>query len=435
MTLIMNNKLYLILLLATSLNALYDSNSKVIHLTKDNFNDLVINSDDLWIVEFYAPWCGHCKSLAPEYDKAAKALNGMVRFGAVDMDKEQSVGAPFEIKGFPTLKIFGANKKKPTDYNSERTTKAIVDQLISEIRKLASERLNSKGSSSSGSQKSHDHQGHDHHGHDHHGHDHSHDDHAGSSDVVDLTSDNFNNLVLQDGMGWMVIFYAPWCGHCKSALPEWNEAAATMKKEKRIRFGRINCDDHKSACADYNVKGYPTIKWFANGKDEDYQGGRDKASFINFVEGKKEFISPPKPLQEMASQDIFNEACIDNDGGLCVIAFLPSVQDSGAEKRKEYIAELENIKGKHKGKPLSFLWSEGGSNFDFEDSFGLGFGFPALIAIHNGKKKYAVMRSHYNASGIDKFIGDLMVGRVQIQSFYQIPQIKTKKRKVESEEL
>jgi len=69
-----------------------------------------MQSTDLWIVEFYAPWCGHCKSLAPEYDKAAKALEGIVKLGAVDMTTDESVGGPYGIKGFPTIKFFGAKK-------------------------------------------------------------------------------------------------------------------------------------------------------------------------------------------------------------------------------------------------------------------------------------------------------------------------------------
>lgn len=428
----MNSRFVVLALISLSVTALYDSGSKVVQLTAADFESQVINSDEVWIVEFYAPWCGHCKSLAPEYDKAAKALKGIAKVGAVDMTVHQSVGAPYNIQGFPTLKIFGANKKRPTDYNGERTARGIIDSVVSELKKVATERLGGR-SGSSGSQGSHS--GHSHGSHSGHSHGSAGDDHAGSEDVVELTESNFNDLVNQDGIGWMIIFYAPWCGHCKAALPEWNEAAKQMKKEKLIRFARINCDEHKQTCGNYGIRGYPTIKWFANGSNEDYNMGRDKNSFISFVEGKKEFISPPKPLQEMVSQEVFNEACIDNDGGLCIIAFLPSLRDSGEEKRREYIAEIESIKAKHKGKPLSFLWSEGGSNFDFEDSFGLGFGFPALIAIHNGKKKYAVMRTHYNQANIDKFLGDLMVGRVQIQTFYQIPKIKTKKQETKSEEL
>lgn len=54
--------------------ALYPSSSEVVELTPANFDRLVIQSDALWIVEFYAPWCGHCQQLVPEYTKAATAL-------------------------------------------------------------------------------------------------------------------------------------------------------------------------------------------------------------------------------------------------------------------------------------------------------------------------------------------------------------------------
>jgi protein disulfide-isomerase A6 len=54
--------------------ALYPSSSEVVDLTPANFDRLVIQSDAVWIVEFYAPWCGHCQQFVPEYSKAATAL-------------------------------------------------------------------------------------------------------------------------------------------------------------------------------------------------------------------------------------------------------------------------------------------------------------------------------------------------------------------------
>ena len=67
-------------LCALSVRALYDSNSDVIELTEANFKNRVISSNEVWIVEFYAPWCGHCKNLVPEYAKAAKALKVVLIF-------------------------------------------------------------------------------------------------------------------------------------------------------------------------------------------------------------------------------------------------------------------------------------------------------------------------------------------------------------------
>ncbi|MPC17634.1 Protein disulfide-isomerase A6 [Portunus trituberculatus] len=112
-------------LLLGGASALYSSSSEVVDLTPANFQRDVVNSDEVWVVEFYAPWCGHCQRLVPEYQKAAQALKGVVKVGGVNADDHKSLAQQFGINGFPTIKIFGLDKKKPQDYNGQRTAKAI----------------------------------------------------------------------------------------------------------------------------------------------------------------------------------------------------------------------------------------------------------------------------------------------------------------------
>lgn len=93
----------------------------------------------LQILEFYAPWCGHCQNLKPAYEKAARSLDGLAHVAAVDCDDDAN--KPFcgmhGVKGFPTLKIVRPGKKagRPVveDYQGPRTATGIVEAVTAKI--------------------------------------------------------------------------------------------------------------------------------------------------------------------------------------------------------------------------------------------------------------------------------------------------------------
>lgn len=420
-------------------SALYSPNSKVVKLTASNFKDLVINSKDVWFVEFYAPWCGHCKNLVPEWEKLASATEGMIKIGAVDMTTDQDAGSAYGIRGFPTLKFFGANKNSPTDYNGGRTANELLNFAFEQAKNTASSRIG--GGSSGGFNAG--------------GHNHGAGGSCGgpgpqagqqgagscgggqqqgggsgdSKDVIVLTDSNWADTIAQSDDLWLVEFYAPWCGHCKNLEPQWNKAATDLAGQ--VKIAKVDATTNPGLAQRFSVNSYPQIKLFPSGPKsdnllEDYSGARDAGSITSWALEKKAQYKQPVKVVQVVNQAVFDKYCTDLRG-ICFIAFLPHILDSSANERNNYIKIFQNLAANHRADPITFSWAQGGDYYGLEESLGLGSGYPAFVALSVNKMKYAPLTGSFNEKNIDLFVKTLLAGKQPLFNLREAPKIGTAK--------
>lgn len=84
----------------------------------------------------------------------------------------------------------------------------------------------------------------------------------------------------------MVLFYAPWCGHCKTMKPEYERLREKYMKNPNKNVVMINCDDHKEFASKAGVQGFPTLRLYKNPKDDkyvDYEGPRTAEAIETFL--------------------------------------------------------------------------------------------------------------------------------------------------------
>mmetsp|Transcript_3337 Transcript_3337/g.12086 ORF Transcript_3337/g.12086 Transcript_3337/m.12086 type:complete len:201 (+) Transcript_3337:60-662(+) len=156
-----------------------------------------------------------------------------------------------------------------------------------------------------------------------------------------LTEATFDKSVFEEGKnGAFVKFFAPWCGHCKAMKPAWDQLAGEYEGSS-VLVADVDCTVEKDLCEKYEVRGYPTVKYFTaeTGKDgESYNGSRNLEDLQAFVQ---------ENLELKCSIASMTEGCTEKE-----VKYFEKMQGKGADEWQKQLDRLNKMKGDSMAKEL-----------------------------------------------------------------------------------
>jgi len=350
------------------------SGSDVIDLDPNTFKTQVLESDLPFMVEFFAPWCGHCKSLAPEWEKAATNLKGIAPLGKVDCTTHQTLCQQYKVEGYPTIKVFSEKGKKISDYQQARQAGAIVRFVTDEIPNHVTR-------------------------------------------IKDINSlSNFLNEYSE--IPHIILFSSK-----ADISPIMKSLSVSFKG--RVVFGQVK-QDVKDVVEKYNVESFPKIL-VVKGLENPihYDGAINPEELRDFVTqhaGEKTVAKdhpvppPPRTRPSKSTTDVsFVEVNLDNIDvvcqALCVLGFVDveTIDDKRAVKDDhQHILNQVLSSFKSDGK-FKFGWVDKVTESSLIQKFSLSPDEPALL-VFNGKRQKYVKSQDFEFKTIFKTIEHVLTG-------------------------
>ncbi|XP_044756368.1 dnaJ homolog subfamily C member 10-like isoform X2 [Coccinella septempunctata] len=199
-------------------------NSKVISLDDSSFVKLMRKPvDEIWFVDFFAPWCGPCQKLSLTWRKLAKQMSEFpqLKIAQIDCVSNAALCSSQNIKAYPTLRLFPLGSKGLNSvifYTGNWELVTLKRWLLSLI----------------------------------------------PSPVIELKQKEFNQKILkgQFDKPWLIDFFAPWCGHCVHFDPEFRKVAKEL--EGYVNCGKVDCQAENNLCRSLQINAYPSVILFVS---------------------------------------------------------------------------------------------------------------------------------------------------------------------------
>ena len=397
----------IILLLASNVNGESDGVVQTFQ-SIEAFQSTVIASPSVWLIRFFdGSESSSNDNGSFVYKEVAAVLSGIVKVGAIDVSipQQREIADALSLEAFPKLFVLGEDKMSPVEHKGKMEPQELLQSAVQAIGKTVETRARKRWVVQDDQQRQQK-------------------TNAGGA-VVELTERNFKRKVLDNPDVVGVAFIAPWCGHCKQLLPEWHEAARLLEGEAYL--GVVDATVETGLASEHRVQGYPTIKIFPGGKDKkpadaiDYEGGRTKEDIVRAILKEVDTSGVPKEIPEFTGRESMKQC--EGVNKICLLAALPPIHDSSADKRNQYRDILTKISKKYRGAAFQIQWFKGSSQPDLEDVLDFTFGYPAVAAISLDKGVYSVMHASFTEKSISLFLAGITTGRQKTNPFRREPVI------------
>jgi len=262
--------------LLVALTLLGSSYCEVVSLTDANFDATVAKGR--WFVKFFAPWCGHCKRMAPDWiELSTKLPTSVANVAEVDCPANPITCERFDVHGYPSLKMLSKSEGFVVPYEGDRKPAALEAFARSD---LSSNRV--VFPSAEEAMRAIEEQN-----------------RVRRSDgqVANLSNADFFDFVESSRLPVFVAFTMPWCGHCQKLKPMWAQVAQELKGKAVV--AEVDVQSSRQLGERFMVRGYPSIFLIKGRKYYECHVDREVANFITFLEsGYKEADWSRMPMRK-----------------------------------------------------------------------------------------------------------------------------------------
>jgi len=305
--------------------------STVHELDHDDFEAHIVQEKQTWFVDFFAPWCHHCRDVWPEYNLASKHYDlpkdTEVHFGKINCEEHHEQCVEHHIRGYPQFLLFHEGVRHQYDFDL-RTAEEFVRFIKETLEPVEYEFT--------------------------------------PESYTKLIADPYNQADVPDEDSleerWVVDFFAPWCSHCHVMSPKFREAAKALRGV--VKFGKLNCELDSSYCLALGIRSYPTIWRFEpfqprNRPTAEYPGLPDPKLILDFAMAEvpnlvkelsaKEFAETVKKADENYSWLVFfwsskEKDCPECDRMLMKVQALASRYNARLDAMKRKVTKMDPVK-------------------------------------------------------------------------------------------